>query len=305
MRKLGSNVRQDALLTNDDLDAIDNTVYEAKERELTARTMVGLKTDIPEGAETVSYDKMTKKGAAKIFAYGADDVPLVDADVKRHHQSIYGIVVGFTIGVQEKRAAKMAGKNVETTKATAARRAISEKENDFFFNGSKEHDAEGLTNVTGIQTYTVPNNEADNSTKWKDKTGEEIVADIRNTKKKVNTQNGMQADTLALPDSQYEDLDRPFNSQNPQLTIRKYIENQDWFSRIISVAELAGKGDGGTDCFMVYDSSPDVLEMGLPLDIYRHPPIVKDNLSEQVNLEERTAGVIVRYPLGICRADGI
>ena len=306
MKDLGSGVtRQDALLTNDDLDAIDNTVYEAKERELTARTMVGLKTDIPEGAETYSYDKVTKKGAAKIFAYGADDVPLVDADIDRHHQGIYGIVVGFTIDIQEKRAAKMAGRPVETTKATAARRAISEKENDFFFSGSSEHKAEGLTNVTGIQTFSVPQNSGSTSTNWADKTGEEIVEDIRQAKKKVNLKPGMVADTLAIPDDQYEDLDKPFNSDNPQLTIRNYLQNQGWFDRIISVPELAGKGDGGTDCFMVYDSSPDVVEMGLPLDIYRHAPYNKENLSSQVNLEERTAGAIVRYPLGICRADGI
>lgn len=304
MKGLGV-IRQDAILRNEDLEAIDNTVYEAKDKELTARTMVSLMTDIPEGAETYSYDKITKKGAAKIFAYGADDVPLVDADIERHTQRIYGIVDGFRIDIQEKRAARMANRPVETTKATAARRAAAEKENDFFYNGDASYNAEGLLNFTGIQTYSVPQDSDADGTEWQYKTGAERVKDIKEARKKVNLKPGLEADTLALPPEQYEDLDDPYNSDNPELTVRKYLENQGWFSRIISAPELEEAGDGGSNCFVVFDSSPDVVQLGLPMDLYRHDPYMLPNLSSQVNLEERTAGAIVRFPMGICRADGI
>ena len=304
MKDLGV-VRQDAILRNEDLEAIDNTVYEAKERELTARTMVSLMTDIAEGAETYSYDKITKKGAAKIFAYGSDDVPLVDADMERHTQGIFGIVVGFRIDVQEKRAARMANRPIETTKATAGRRAAAEKENDFFYNGDDAYNAEGLLNFTGIQTYSVPQDSDSSGTEWQYKTGAERVADIKEARKKVNLKPGLEADTLALPPAQYEDLDDPYNAENPELTIRRYLENQGWFSRIVSAPELEEGGDGGTDCFVVFDSNPDVVQLGLPMDLYRHEPYMLGNLSSQINLEDRTAGAIVRFPLGVCRADGI
>ncbi|ABR46648.1 conserved hypothetical protein [Alkaliphilus metalliredigens QYMF] len=302
----GMHVRQDGMLLNQDLESIDKVAYEAKEEELTARTVVGLKTDDHEGAETISYDKMTRRGAAKIFAYGAsDDIPLVDADVERHTQKVYGVVVGFTIGIQEKRAAQMANRTIDITKAIAARRAVAEKENRFFYVGSEAHQAEGLLNFTGIQTMPVALNAGETSTKWKDKTSEEIIEDIRLARKKVNALPGLTVDTLLLPPNQYEDLDKPVNAENYNMTIRKWLQEQKWFTNIIRVADLEGAGDSSTDCLAVFDSSKDVVEMALPLDITRHPEVMLANMSSQINLEERTGGAIVRFPMGICRADGI
>lgn len=300
------HARQDGMMTNRDLESVDKVVYEAKEEELTARTVVTLKTDDPEGAETISYDKMTKKGAAKIFAYGAaDDIPLVDADVERHTQKVFGIVVGFSIGIQEKRAAQMANRPVDTTKATASRRAVAEKENSFFYKGSAAHKAEGLINHTGIQTMPVAQNKEETSTKWKDKTGEEIINDIREARKKVNSLPGFTADTLLLPPDQYEDLDKPVNAENYHMTIRKFLQEQGWFTNIVRVADLEKAGDSESDCLVVFDSSREVVELSLPMDITRHPEVLLNNLSSQINLEERTGGAVVRFPLGICRADGI
>ncbi len=303
MRELG--VRSDAIVTQKDLESIDNVVYEAKESELTARTVVSLKTDDPEGAESISYDMITKRGAAKIYAYGgADDVPLVDVDVTRHTQGVFGIVSGFTIDVQEKRAARMMNRNIDTTKAVAARRAVAEKENSFFYLGDAKYKAQGLVSATGIQTVAVDQNAGATSTKWKDKTPAEIIEDIRIARKKVNAMPGIIADTLALPPDQYEELDRMLSVTNP-MTIRQWLDQQKWFKRIKSVDQLVGVGDGSTDSLVVFDSSKDVVELSVPMDLYRHPEVPLKNLSSQFNLEERTGGAVIRYPLGICRADGI
>lgn len=300
----GLNVRNDAVLTNKDLESIDRVVYTAKEEELTARTVVNLKTDDPAGAETISYDMITRKGAAKIFAYGgADDVPLVDMDVKRHTQRVFGVVSGFRVGVQEKRAAQMVGRAIDTMKAEAARRAVAEKENHFFYVGDAAYSAEGLVNATGIQTTVVAQNAGKTSTKWKDKTAEEIIEDIRDARKKVNKLPALNANTLLLPPDQYEDLDRPVNSENYSMTIRKWLQEQKWFTSIIRVPQLVSVGDADADSFVIFDSS--VVELSLPMDITRHPEVLLANLSSQVNLEERTGGAVTRYPLGICRADGI
>ncbi|MFT9496371.1 DUF2184 domain-containing protein [Anaerosolibacter sp.] len=302
--KTGLGIRNDAMLTNRDLESIDKVVYMAKEDELTARTVVRLKTDDPAGAESIAYDMITKKGAAKLFAYGgADDVPLVDMDVKRHSQRVFGVVAGFRVDVQEKRAAQMVGRAVDTMKAEAARRAVAEKENHFFYIGDDAYNAEGLVNATGIQTMPVAQNAGATSTKWKDKTAEEIIEDIRGARKKVNKMPGLNTDTLLLPPDQYEDLDRPVNSENYGMTIRKWLQEQKWFTNIVRVPQLVGVGDSDTDSLVVFDSS--VVQLSLPLDITRHPEVLMPNLSSQINLEERTGGAVIRYPLGICRADGI
>lgn len=297
--------RNDAFLTNRDLEAIDRTVYQAKEEELSARLIVRLKTDDPPGAESIGFDMITRRGAAKIFSYGGvDDVPLVDADVTRHVQRVYGIVLGMSVDVQSKRAAQMANRPIDILKADACRRGIAEKENGFFYIGSAAHNAYGLTNATGIQVFALPDNGQETpSTLWKDKSGEQIIEDIRQTRKKVNTQPGMMVDTLILPPDQYEDLDRPVNAEHYEMTIRQWLKAQSWFKSIQREKTLEKAGTGGAACMVVCDSS--VVQLSLPMDLTRHPEVLMPNLASRINFEERTGGAVIRYPLGICRADGI
>lgn len=120
-----------------DLEAIDNIIYEPKTEELTARSVFPQKYDVNEGAESYSYDVMTRSGAAKVIANGADDLPLVDVDMVRKSVPIYSIGVGLSYTVQDLRAARMQGTTVDTAKAATVRRAIAEKENSIAFRGEK------------------------------------------------------------------------------------------------------------------------------------------------------------------------
>lgn len=295
--------RGDALIRPQDLNAIDKRVYEPHASELKARSIFSLKTDIPAGAKTYSYDVLTRSGAAKILAPGATDVPLVDADLEEETVKIYSIAAAFNISVQEVREAQMANRPIDVTKADTVRKAIAEKENQVAFSGDKTHGIKGLTDSVGIQVYATPQNEAGISTKWKDKTGKEIVADIRKAKNMVNKLNGHEADTLLLTPDSNEELEKTFNEYTQQSVI-EYIKSQNWFKRIETINDLAKKGLAGTECFVVLDSSPDVVELGIPLDITRHPQEYAFP-NTKVPFEERTTGLIIRYPMAICRADGI
>ncbi|MEY9979695.1 DUF2184 domain-containing protein [Lysinibacillus sp. RC79] len=295
--------RGDALIRPQDLNAIDNRVYEPHASELKARSIFSLKTDIPAGAKTYSYDVMTRSGAAKILAPGATDVPLVDADLTEETVKIYSIAAAMNISVQEVREAQMANRQIDVTKADTVRKAIAEKENQIAFSGDKTHGIKGLTDSVGIQVYATPQNEAGTSTKWKDKTGKEIVADIRKAKNMINKLNGHEADTLLLTPDSNEELEKTFNEFTQQ-SVLEYIKSQNWFKRIEKVNDLAKKGLAGSECFVVLDSSPDVVELGIPLDITRHPQEYAFP-NTKIPFEERTTGLIIRYPMAICRADGI
>lgn len=295
--------RGDALIRPQDLNAIDKRIYEPHASELKARSIFTLKTDIPAGAKTYSYDVMTRSGAAKILAPGATDVPLVDADLTEETVKIYSIAAAFNISVQEVREAQMAGRPIDVTKADTVRKAIAEKENQIAFSGDAKHGIKGLTDSIGIQVYATPQNEAKTSTKWKDKTGKEIVADIRKAKNMINKLNGHEADTLLLTPDSFEELEKTFNEFTQQSAL-EYIKSQNWFKRIETINDLKGKGLADTDCFVVLDSSPDVIQLGIPLDIMRHPQEYAFP-NTKVPFEERTTGLIIRYPMAICRADGI
>ncbi|MFO7820050.1 MAG: encapsulin [Halanaerobacter sp.] len=295
-------LRRDSLLREEDLNVLDEEIYQKGHSELKARDIFYVKTDISAGAETVSYDKLEEMGEAKVTANGADDIPLVDANLERTDHGIVTIESGFKIGKQEARAAQEAGRAIDTVKAGTARRVVSEKENTVTFLGNEARDIEGAVNATGMLTYTVEQNEDETSTSWEDKTGMEIVKDIRKAKGKMNDLDGFEAQILALAPSKYGELDKPLNQYNAQ-TVMSYLENDtNWFEDIVEVNELSGADpDDSSDIGMIIDNRRENIEMVLPMDITRDEPVKLSNGDIQVNLEERFGGLIIRYPQALLR----
>ncbi|MFC2948540.1 DUF2184 domain-containing protein [Virgibacillus sediminis] len=294
--------REDALIRPQDLNAIDNTIYETNREELKARGIFNVKTNVPAGAETYSYDVIKRSGAAKILAPGAEDIPLVDADMERHTEQIYSIAAAFRYSIQELRQGQMSGTPIETTKAATARRAIAEKENKIVWKGDAKHNILGVANAEGIQIKALDNG-ADGSARWTDKTGKEIVADLRQARSAINRLPGHQADTLIVTPDAMEELEKEYN-ENTDKTVLEYLRSQNWFSRIESTSDLEGMGDSDTNSFLVFDSSPAVIEVLIPMDITRHQQEYKFP-NYKIPLEERTGGPIIRYPMAIVRGDGI
>lgn len=295
--------REDAaLMRPQDLEAIDNVVYEPKKEELIGRTLFDLKTDVPAGAETYAYDVITRSGAAKILAPGADDIPLVDADKRRERVDIYSIAAAIRYSVQELRGAQMAGVSVDSTKAVNARRAIAEKENRLIWHGDAKYNINGVVNAEGIQTLAVDAG-ASTETEWASKTGKEIVVDIRKARALVNKLPGHNANTLVVTPAGMEALETEYN-ENTDKTVLEYIRSQNWFSKIVATSDLEGQGTAGSDCFLVLDNSPSVIQILITMDIYRHPTEYKFP-NHKVPFEERLGGAVVRYPMAIVRGDGI
>lgn len=294
--------RDDALMRPQDLQAIDNVVYEPKREELIGRTLFRVKTDIPAAAESYGYDVMTRSGAAKILAPGADDIPLVDEDKRRETVRIYSVVAGIRYSVQEMRQAQMMGTTADASKAETARRAIAEKENRLIFHGDPEYGIRGAVNAEGIQTLAVDAG-AGGASEWAEKTGKEIVADIRKARNLINRLPGHTANTLVLTPGGMEALEMEYNA-NTDKTTMEYIRSQNWFTNIVATSDLEGQGVAGTDSFLVLDNSPSVIEILLPMDVTRHPTEYKFP-NYKVPFEERTGGVLTRYPMAIVRGDGI
>lgn len=285
-----------------DLEAIDSVVYEAQKEELIGRTLFSMKTDVPEGAESYAYDTMTRTGSAKVLAAGADDIPLVDADKRRQRVDIYSIAAAIRYSAQEVRAAQMAGVAVDSAKAIIARRAIAEKENRIIWHGDKKYNIPGIVNAEGIQTLAVDQG-AKTSTKWGDKTGREIVTDLRKARSLINRLPGHNANTLVLTPAGMEALEQEYNSQTDK-TVLEYIRSQGWFPNIVSTPDLEKQGDAGEDCFLVLDNNPAVVQILLTMDIKQHPTEYKFP-NNKIPYEERLGGAIVRYPMAIVRGDGI
>lgn len=301
---LGNRVeRKDEMLLERDLEEIDDVLYEPKEEELIVRTFLSTYTDIPEHAETYMYDRYERQGSAKRSAAGADDVPYVDNDKERISQKVISIENGFKIEKQELRAARANNRNVDTEKAETARRFVAENENDLVFLGDSNLNVPGLVNADGINTYDVPEDSDADGPAWEFKTGQEIIADIREARAKVNKEDGYSADTLILPSTQYEMLAKPYNDYNSE-TIMTYLMQQGWFDQILEISYLEGADpDGSNDCGLILDTASSNMQLGLSIDFQREEPYRLPNGSYQVRTEERTCGLILRRPKAVCRFD--
>jgi hypothetical protein len=296
---------QDSMFRKKDLEQIDEILYTANKEELVARAIINVDDDNHPAVETVGYDTLSESGAAKVTANGATDIPLVDGDIERGAQKVVTIESGFKITSQEKRAAEMLGRDIDTNKAAIARRVMAEKENSIVFEGDAELDIPGLVNAANINTLDVDTDSDSDGVEWEYKTGFEIIKDIREARKKVSKRPGFIPNVLVLPPDQYERLQDPINETNVN-TVMSYLENMGWFDEIVSTSSLEGADpDGDNDCGIILDNNPAYIELALPLDIYRHEEIKMDNNDIRINLEERFAGALIRYPLAVCRFDGI
>ncbi|MBO6369164.1 DUF2184 domain-containing protein [Enterococcus faecalis] len=287
-----------ATLEARDLQEIDKVIYQAPQEELVARTMFNVKTDINPGAETYGYYVMTRSGAAKIIANGADDLPLVDIDMKRYQSPIFTIAAGVRYSRQEIRQAQMMGTSIDATKAEVARRTIAEKENSFVFVGDPKVNHKGVANAEGIQVI--------NSAKtWKTMTSDEIVEQLRTSRAKITIIPGFKSANLKLmiAPEQFEELNRRYSDYDSR-SIMKVVQENGWFSSIEQVYDLKGVGTNKTDSFIIMDTKPSTCEILIPEDIVRLE-VEWAYPNWKVPFEERCGGALIRTPYAIVRVDGI
>lgn len=127
-----------------ELDYVKAKTYDRVYPELTALQMFPVTHEVPEGAETVTYYGYEKRGLAKIIANYADDLPRADVagQPKTAHVKAMGDSYGYS--VQDMRASRMAGKNLDARKGEAARYAIDRLTNSIAWKGDAENNLVGV-----------------------------------------------------------------------------------------------------------------------------------------------------------------
>ncbi len=292
-----------AVLEARDLTAIDKVIYSAPDTELPARKLLNVKSDVPAGAATYEYKTLTKAGSAKVIADGDSKLPLVDADLKDFSQKIVTFAAGIQYSEQELREAQMTGLQVDATKAAVARRAIFELENKIAFTGDKKHGIPGFANADNIQVTT--SSKGGTAAKFENMDPADIVEEFRAAKSLITSIAGYRNTELsvAISSDQYEILQRRYSDYDARTTLQ-VIKESGWFTNILPVFDLKGVGTDGTDSMLIFDPSPTVAQLIIPMDITRvQQEFQWPNI--RVPFEERCGGVVVRTPYAIVRVDGI
>lgn len=292
------------------LEHVFTKVHEAKYPDSAGRRLIPVNYEVESGAETHTYRMTDDVGEADLIDSYADDLPLVDAFSTEHTGKIAGIGAGFFISLQDLRRATMLRINIDTRKATGARKMMERKLDKLLCIGDSRVGMTGFANNAAVAAELVsPVNGA-----WTNPatTSQDILEDIDKLISAIfsgtqgvygNPDNGTKV-TLALPADQYEQLlKRRLDSFNKD-TLLSYVLAKPQIEGVSTWARLStadAESDGPR--IVAYVKDPDVVEAVIPQE-FELMSMQMRNLGYYVPCHMRSGGLIVRAPKAIRYMDG-
>jgi hypothetical protein len=290
-----------------EVEHIKAQTYDAKLKELKALALIPINTNTGPGTTLITFRRYTGVGIAKIISDYAKDFPRVDIYGEEASVKVYSIGTSYGYNIMEIReAAQVPGKNLDTRRAITARRAHDEKTNDLALNGDAEHNIHGFLNYPGITETTLPADGEGSSTKWKDKTEDQILRDINSMTDAVMlpTHRREVPDTLLLPLETYNYLANKRLGDNQTTLLKFILDNNPVLSKVDWIDELTGIGEGKTNRAMVGKFDDEHITLEIPQPFEQFDP-EKEGMEFTIPCHSRTAGVIIYYPQAFAYADGI
>ncbi|MBE0470608.1 MAG: DUF2184 domain-containing protein [Methyloprofundus sp.] len=297
------------------LEQIKAQNYDVKRAALKGFELMPISSEINPGAETITYRSFDKTGIAKVIAGYADDLPRADVLAKEFTSRVRSVGAAYGYSVQELRAAQFANQNLAGMKRSAAERANDEKLNRVAWYGDTEFGLQGLLSAgTGIPTGTAAANAGGTSTKWVDKTADEIAKDISDAVTSViSTTNGVeQPDSIVLSIDLYREISTRRLGDSGDLTVLEFVQKAnpmitrwEWANELTASQRAANGIASFADGVMwVYRYDPTAFTWEIPMMFMEHP-FEKRNLEYVIDCESRTGGLIIYYPLSMRIVDGL
>ena len=277
-----------------ELVSIKSKTYDAKLAELKGLSLIPISKDVGSGANEIVYRRYRGVGFAKIIADYAKDFPRVDVFGEEASVKVKGIGDSYGYSIPEIRASQRAGKNLDTRRATTARRAHDEMMNKMSLKSDPVNGTNGLIDYAGISEVTLQADGTGSSKTWASKDVDNILRDINAMVDAVMipTSGREIPDTLLLPLAQYNDL------ANRRLDNKPHIKRIEWLT------ELKGAGASGADRPIVgkFDEDHITLEIPQPFEQFEAQ---QEGMEFTIPCHSECAGTIIYYPLAFAFADGI
>lgn len=289
-----------------ELEYIQRQPRDTKQKKLKGMMLFPVSTEAPEWTEYITYRRLTRVGLAKVITDYAHDFPRADVYREEFTIKVKGLGSSYGYSKNEILQARATGQSLNRERAVSCRRAVDELQDSIIWDGDATYGIQGFIDYPGFTAYVVPNGGA-GTADFASKTPDEILADLNGIATSViSTTNGVEApDTMVMPIEQWRDIATRRLSDSDSETVLSFflktngiIRNVDW------AVELNAAGAGGTDRFMVYPKSPDYIRTEMPKPYREEPPLQK-GMEFEVVAEQRTAGILVYYPLAFAYGDGI
>ena len=289
-----------------ELEVVKSRAYDTKYRENKLLSILPISTEAGPGATEITWRRFTSVGSAIQISDSGKNIPRADVYGEETTTKIipYGSSYGWN--VFEIRRAQMAGKPLESMRATACRKAIDDKLNDIAATGDTANGLGGFINRSDVSTYTVASGAGGLKT-WASKTSTEILTDLNGFVNSVvvATVGVERPNTLLLNQANYNLIMQKRLGDGSDETVMSYfLKTNKYITTIDWVYELAGAGDSSTNRAICFVNDSEHLTFELPIPFEQHE-VEKDGFDYVVPCTASTAGVIVYYPLSICYMDGI
>jgi hypothetical protein len=162
-----------------ELEYIQSQSYDVQFAKLAAFVSMPIDTSADPGAEVITYNQYEEIGQAKIIANNANDLPRADVKGKQFSNIVVTLANYYAYTQQDIRAARMANKSLDATKAMAAANAQRQLINRLAFFGDTDYlGLSGLKTITAIPEVTIAADGTGSSKTFATKTPVQIVRDI-------------------------------------------------------------------------------------------------------------------------------
>ena len=278
-----------------ELETILARTFEVEYADIKYSQLIPLSSEVGNGADSFTYRVFDKQGSMKVIGDKAQDLPRADVLRKEVTLPVRSIGGSFAYTIQETRAAAMVpGMNLEQRRANAVRRAYEEKVQEIAYFGDSASGMKGFFNNDQVDK-TVPN-------KWFDTATTDEMLELLNeapTRLVQNSNMKEMPNTMLVPYNVYRIISTTARSSTSDTTVMEFfLRTNPMISSIEPINELEASKSGGSlskDRVVVYDRSPDKLQLHIPQPLEFLPPL-RQALEFSVAAHARIGGLALYYP---------
>jgi hypothetical protein len=294
-----------------ELDYVKTQTYDVEYPEFNATRLFPVESSVDPGVETITYYSYDKTGMAQIISDYSDDLPRADVLGKPFSAKIRGLGASYAYSVQDMRASRYQGNSLDVRRGESARRAVDVLINRIAWCGDEEHGLRGVLSAESqVPIWTPPTNVAGTSTKFADKTPDEILATFSGALKYMSeTTKGVERpDTIVLDEANYIYLSTTPRSPVSDTTILGWLSTNLPGITFERAAELLPNTEynpfGDQAVMILYHNDPRKLTIEIPL-LFNQLPVQPKNMAFEIQCEARMAGAIIYYPLSLLIVPGV
>jgi len=272
--------------------------------------LIPVDTSAHEFATSITYYSEDHYGKADWINGNSDDIPIASTERAKHQTGIHMAGVGYAWGYEEIGQAMLAGRNLPSEDAMAARRAYEEFVDRVAMYGDADKGFVGLVNHDATVTPVTANNG-----NWSNlnTTADQMIDDVNQALLGIGVTTGFtsMADTLLISPEDMTYLGSR-RVDGTSTTAYEYLVKNNVYTMttgqpltIRTVRGLETAGAGGVRRMVAYRYDPTVLKLHIPMP-HRFLPVYQNGpLNWSVPGIFRIGGLDIRRPGEIRYVDGL